>query len=52
MKGRIAEAGLQRQGRGQHVSYWHIAAVAISLRSSPLLRVNVPRWRHGLMVSE
>jgi hypothetical protein len=38
MKGRIAEAGLQREGRGQHVSYWHIA--------------NVPRWRHGLMVSE
>jgi hypothetical protein len=26
MKGRIAEAGLQRQGRGQHVSYWHVSS--------------------------
>ena len=27
MKGRIAEAGLRRQGRGQHVSYWRVFAV-------------------------
>jgi hypothetical protein len=29
MKERIAEAGLQRQGRGQHLSYWHVSSVTL-----------------------
>ena len=37
----IAEAGLQRQGRGQHVSYWHFPAhpPAERLDSGRLVRV-------------
>jgi hypothetical protein len=33
--------------------YWHVAAVTVSLSSSPLLRVNLPRRLFGrLLVSD
>jgi hypothetical protein len=31
---------------------WHVAAMTISLRSSPLLRVNLRCWAFGRLVSD